>query len=176
MDQGLVMVYTGNGKGKTTAAMGMVLRNAGHGRRVLVLQFMKGPGNFYGETQAIRSYLPGVEIVQGGRDSFVSKSHPHAEDKRLAQATLEQAARALSSGDYGLVVLDEVNCAVDFGLISEAGVLAALERRAPGTDVILTGRHAPAGLLERADLVSEVVEVKHHYRAGVAARAGIEHG
>lgn len=175
VEAGLVMVYTGNGKGKTTAAMGMVLRNAGHGRRVLVLQFMKGPGNFYGETEAIRRYLPGVEIVQGGRDSFVSRSHPDPEDKRLAQATLEQASQALASGDYGLVVLDEVNCAMDFGLVSQEQVLAALERRAPGVDVILTGRHAPARLLELADLVSEVVEVRHHYRAGVPARAGIEH-
>jgi len=176
MDQGLVMVYTGNGKGKTTAAMGMVLRNAGHGRRVLVLQFMKGPGNFYGETEAIRKYLPGVEIVQGGRDTFVSRSCPDPEDVRLAQVTLEKAALALASGDYQLVVLDELNCAVDYGLVSESQVLAALERRASGVDVILTGRYAPAGVLERADLVSEVVEVRHHYRAGVSARAGVEHG
>jgi len=175
MNEGLLMVYTGDGKGKTTAALGMVLRNVGHGRRVLILQFMKGPGNFYGETVAIRAHLPGVELVQGGRDSFVSRTQPDPEDVRLARATLERAAQALASGDYQLVVLDELNCAVDYGLVSEGQVLAALEGRAPGVDVIVTGRNAPAGLLERADLVSQVVEIKHHYRVGVAARAGIEY-
>ncbi|MEW6522130.1 MAG: cob(I)yrinic acid a,c-diamide adenosyltransferase [Bacillota bacterium] len=173
--RGLIMVYTGDGKGKTTAALGMALRNAGHGRRVLVLQFMKGPGNIYGETLAIRKYLPGVEIVQGGRETFVSRSHPDPEDVRLAQQTLDLAAQALASGHHQLVVLDEVNVAVDFGLISESQVLAALENRANGVDVILTGRNAPAALVKLADLVSEVVEIKHHYRAGVQARAGIEH-
>jgi cob(I)alamin adenosyltransferase len=169
------MLYTGDGKGKTTAAMGLALRNVGHGRRVLVMQFMKGPGNVYGETLAARKYLPGLEVVQGGRDTFVSRVRPDPEDVRLARATLAQAAAALAAGEYDLVILDEVNVAVDYGLVPVEDVVEAVTGRAPLVDVVLTGRQAPAELLELADLVSEVREVKHHYRAGVPARAGIEY-
>ncbi len=173
-EKGLVLVYTGDGKGKTTAALGLGLRAWGHHRRVLVLQFMKGPGNVYGELHAAER-MPGFDIVQGGRDSFVDAESPAMEDRELAEKTLEGAHRVLQDGEYDLVILDEANVAVDFGLISEEKLLEAIEGRKPAIDVVITGRNASSKLQEVADLVSEVREIKHHYRQGIQARAGIEH-
>ncbi|MDQ7793465.1 MAG: cob(I)yrinic acid a,c-diamide adenosyltransferase [bacterium] len=172
--RGLVLVYTGDGKGKTTAAFGLALRAVGHGSRVFVIQFMKGDPD-YGELQAVRRFLADrVEVVQSGLPSFVDRRAPSAEDLRLAREGLDLARRVLSQGDHDLVILDEINVAVDYGLISLEEVLRLLAQRPPGIDVVLTGRDAPATLLDAADLVSEVVDVKHHFRRGVAARKGVE--
>lgn len=173
--RGLVLVYTGNGKGKTTAAFGLALRAIGHGGAVYVVQFMKGPERTYGETEAARRFLgEWLTVVQSGRDRFVDRAHPEPEDRELARQGLEQARRAMLSGRYQLVVLDEVNVAVDFGLLSVKDVLDLLDDRPPDVDVVLTGRHAPPEVQARADMVSEVREIKHHYRQGVPGRAGIE--
>jgi len=173
--RGLVLVYTGNGKGKTTAAFGLALRAIGHGEAVYVVQFMKGPERTYGEAEAAHKFLgEWLTVVQSGRDQFVDRAHPAPEDRELARQGLELARRAMLSGRYQLIVLDEVNVAVDFGLLSIKEVLDLLDDRPPDVDVVLTGRYASPELIARADMVSEVREIKHHYREGVAARAGIE--
>jgi len=170
--EGLVLVYTGNGKGKTTAALGLALRAVGHGKRVLMIQFMKG-GDDYGELQAARM-LPGFEIVQKGLPTFVDRDHPAGEDVRLAQEGLALAREALK-GTWDLVILDEINVAVEYGLVGLSDVLALLEMRRAETDMVLTGRGAHPELVRRADMVSEVLEIKHHYQRGIAARKGIEY-
>lgn len=173
--KGLVMVYTGDGKGKTTAALGLALRQVGWGRRALVIQFMKGKGNVYGERIAAEKYLPLLEIEQYGRDEFVDLGDPAAVDRGLAHKALGRAIEAFGSANYGLVVLDEVNVAVACGLIDTGEVLDLLKKRPPELDVVLTGRYCPGELMDASDMVSEVKELKHHFKKGVPAREGIEY-
>lgn len=169
----MVQVYTGNGKGKTTAALGQALRAIGHGWRVLVIQFMKGDPN-YGELIAARG-LPGFDIVQAGLPSFVEKGNPSADDLRLAQEGFRQAQEAVSSGKYQLVILDEINVAVDYGLIALEPVLTLIRNCPASVELILTGRYAHSKVLELADLVSEIHEVKHPYMKGIVSREGIDY-
>lgn len=171
--KGLVMVYTGDGKGKTTAALGLSLRQVGWGRRVLFIQFMKGKGNVYGERVAAQKYLPLLEIEQHGRDQFVDLSNPAQVDRDLAAEALKRAEEGFSQG-YDMIVLDEVNVAVAAGLISEDQLLQLLKKRPSNVDLVLTGRYCPESIMEEADMVSEVKEIKHHFRKGVKAREGIE--
>jgi cob(I)alamin adenosyltransferase len=171
-ERGLVFVYTGNGKGKTTAAMGQALRAIGHGFKVLMLQFMKG--RKYGEVLAAEKYLPDLTIYQCGLDSFVMRKNPAPVDIDMAQQGLKMAKKALSSGDYRMVILDEINVAMDFGLISVDDVVAMIKGKSPSIDLILTGRYAPPEIVELANTVSEVHELKHHYAAGIKEREGIE--
>jgi len=173
--KGLVLVHTGDGKGKTTAALGLALRAAGHGRKVFIIQFMKGDPD-YGELVVIRRHLGSyIEVVQSGLPTFVDRDDPSPEDRRLARDGMDLAGHILKAGAHGLVILDEVNVALDYGLVNLQELLEKVANRAPGVDVVLTGRNAPAALLAAADLVSEVVEVKHHFRRGVPARKGMEH-
>ncbi|MDA8442632.1 MAG: cob(I)yrinic acid a,c-diamide adenosyltransferase [Peptococcaceae bacterium] len=169
---GLVMVYMGNGKGKTTAAFGQALRAMGHGKKVYLLQFMKGSKD-YGEVR-MAAQLPLMTLVQSGLPSFVVKGNPTPEDLRLARRGLELAQAAVSSGQFGLVILDEVNIALDYELIPVEEVLYLIEHRPPGVDLVLTGRYPPRQILAVADLVSEIREVRHHFAAGIKAREGIE--
>ncbi|MHB1419957.1 MAG: cob(I)yrinic acid a,c-diamide adenosyltransferase [Bacillota bacterium] len=171
--QGLVQVYTGNGKGKTTAALGQALRALGHGYKVLMVQFMKGSKN-YGELQAAEGYLPDFTIIQSGRHDFVSKQNPEKIDIDLALQGLKIAREAILSGVYDLIILDEINVAIDFGLLPLVEVMELIATRPPTLDLILTGRYAPEEIIAAADLVSEVKEMKHHYNNGVEAREGIE--
>jgi cob(I)alamin adenosyltransferase len=171
-DEGLVILYTGPGKGKTTAALGLALRALGHGLPVHLIQFLKGRPT--GELEAARR-LPGFSVARFGREGFVDLKHPAAADVAVAQEGLREAARALSDGGYRLVILDEVNVAAGHGLVAPEAVLAVLADRHPGVDVVLTGRDAPEAFLEAADLVTVMQEVKHPYRTGVAAREGIEY-
>ncbi|MEW5946318.1 MAG: cob(I)yrinic acid a,c-diamide adenosyltransferase [bacterium] len=172
MERGLVQVYTGNGKGKTTAALGLAMRAAGRGLKVAFIQFMKGCD--YGEL-ASAARLPNLEILQYGRECFVSRDDPDPRDVELARAGLEKAKDAILSGGYDVVVLDEINVAIDFDLVSLAEALELLKKKSGGTEVVCTGRYAPRALLEAADLVTEMVEVKHPFKRGVKAREGIEH-
>ncbi|AEE91354.1 Cob(I)alamin adenosyltransferase [Tepidanaerobacter acetatoxydans Re1] len=172
--KGLVLVYTGDGKGKTTAALGLALRAAGHGEKVYIIQFMKGDEK-YGEVKAIKRYLPNIELVQKGLDSFVIKGNPSLEDLSLAKEGLNLAKNIISSGKYDLVILDEINVAVDYGLLSEQEVLNLIEMKPEHTTIVLTGRYASDKILEKADMVSEVREIKHHYKQGIAAQPGIEY-
>jgi len=172
-DKGLLMVYSGHGKGKTTAALGLALRAIGHGMKVLMIQFMKGDPE-YGEVRAAR-LLPGMEIVQKGLPSFVQPGNPRPDDLRLAKEGLQLAGRALADGNWDLVILDELNVAVDYGLLTLPEVLRALDGRTEQVNVVVTGRGAHPELVKRADMVSEVLEIKHHFHAGAGARKGIEY-
>lgn len=173
LEQGMVQVYTGNGKGKTTAALGLSLRAVGHDMQVCVVQFMKGGGP-YGEHAAAERLFPNLTICTTGRSGWVTKDNPHPKDLAEAQEGVELARIALGSGRYDVVVLDEINGAVDFGLIGVEEVLELLALKPDNVELILTGRNAHEKLLERADLVTEMREVRHYYRQGVQVRKGIE--
>jgi cob(I)alamin adenosyltransferase len=171
--RGLVQVYTGNGKGKTTAAFGQALRAVGQGCRVCVIQFMKG--RKYGEFLAAERYLPNLTIHLSGLDSFVMRDHPAPLDIELAKQGLGLAREAVTSGNYDMVILDEINVALDFKLIPLEEALALIKTRPAAIDLILTGRYAPPEIVELADTVSEIREIRHHYNAGIKDRAGIEY-
>lgn len=171
-DKGLVMVYTGDGKGKTTAAVGQALRALGHGFRVYMIHFMKGRD--YGEFLAAEK-LPRLTVDRAGRDTFVNRENPDPVDIELAREGFARAGRAIKSGEYDLVVLDEINVAVDYDLIPEADLFSLLEQKPPGVNLVLTGRGASPELIKRADMVSEVLMIKHHYNNGVPGRKGIEY-
>lgn len=170
---GLVIVITGNGKGKTTSAFGQALRAIGQGYKVFVLQFMKG--RKYGEFIAAEKYLPRLTILMSGLDSFVMRDSPAAIDIELAQKGLAAAQKAINSGKYDMVILDEINVALDFKLIDLQEVIDIIKNKPTGLDLILTGRYAPPEIIELADTVSEVKDVKHHYSKGIKDRAGIEY-
>lgn len=169
---GFVHLYTGDGKGKTTAALGLAMRASGNGLRVLMIQFMK-TSDAYAEQWAYRS-LPGLEIRPMGLDCLINRDKPRPEDVEKAQEGLRQAKGAMSSGDWDMVILDEVNVAVRWGLVGEEQVLGAVRGRAKGVEVVLTGRYAPPSFAEEADLVTEMRNLKHYYDRGVLAREGIE--
>jgi len=169
----MVQVYTGAGKGKTTAALGQCFRAAGHGFRCRVIQFMKGQID-YGELTAVKRFEGLIELIQGGRDSFVSKQNPADEDVRLARETLALARAAVESAEVDLLVLDEINVAIDFGLVNLNDVLDLIDAKPENMELILTGRNAPEKIIERADLVTEMREIKHYWSKGVPSRKGIE--
>ncbi|BAF58252.1 MAG: cob(I)yrinic acid a,c-diamide adenosyltransferase [Pelotomaculum sp.] len=172
--KGLILVNTGNGKGKTTAALGMALRAWGQGMRVLVLQFIKG-GWKYGELKAAEKLAPGFEIRQMG-EGFIKGENDSAldEHRHAAQQALKAAGEEILSGKYDLIILDEILYALHFGLVSLDDVLALLAQKPEGLHLVLTGRNAPPEIIERADLVTEMREVKHHFTSGVPAQKGIE--
>lgn len=172
-EKGLIQVYTGDGKGKTTAALGLALRAAGRGAKIAFVQFMKG-SPIYGEITTL-SQLPNVTHIRTGRAQCIFRGSETEEDFAEARRGLEAAAEFMSSGEYDLVVLDEINVATDFGLLSAADVVEALDKKAEATEVVLTGRNAPEAFIEKASLVTEMREIKHYYRDGVTARAGIEY-
>jgi cob(I)alamin adenosyltransferase len=171
--RGLVIVITGNGKGKTTAAFGQALRAVGQGYKVLVVQFMKG--RKYGEFIAAEKYMPSLTIKRFGLDSFVMRDNPAAVDIELAREGLEFAKKAIDSGKYNMVILDEINVAVDFKLVDLKQVVEIIKNKPPALDLILTGRYAAKEIIRLADTASEVKEIKHHYAVGIKDRAGIEY-
>jgi cob(I)alamin adenosyltransferase len=171
--RGYIQVYTGNGKGKTTAALGLALRAAGHGLRTYIGQFLKGQA--YGEIAAVRRLRPLVRIEQFGRKGFVHVTeNPDEEDIRRAKTGLEKCRRAMLSGRFSIVVLDEINVALHFRLLEEKEVQGLLDQKPADVELILTGRYAPPSLLRRADLVTEMKDRKHYFERGVRARRGIE--
>jgi len=167
---GLIQVYTGDGKGKTTAALGLALRAAGHGLRTYIGQFLKGRPT--GELRAARLLEPYLTIEQFGEAGFAAKGD--ARQAALARQGLRRIRRVLASGEYDIIILEEINLALDLELLSLQEVLVLLEERPSGVELVLTGRGAPQELISRADLVTEMVAVKHPYDQGVGARAGIE--
>jgi len=171
--KGYIQVYTGNGKGKTTASLGLSLRAAGHGLKTVIIQFMKGWID-YGELRGVEMLAPHVEIRQAGRDTFVNRKDPDPEDIRLAREGWVLARAVIEKRQADIVVLDEINCAVDFGLLPVEEVLSVLRQKPDGMEIVLTGRGAPREFLELADLVTEMREVKHYYAKGVDARVGVE--
>jgi cob(I)alamin adenosyltransferase len=172
-EKGLVMVLTGNGKGKTTSALGQAIRAIGHGFKVSMIQFMKG--RKYGEIIAAEQYLPDFKVENYGLDSFVMKDNPAPVDIELAQKGLERARELIMSEGYDMIILDEINVALDFKLISLEETLEIIKNKPPKLNLILTGRNVPPEIIEIADMVSEVKEIKHHYAAGIKDRAGIEY-
>ncbi|MCK4362744.1 MAG: cob(I)yrinic acid a,c-diamide adenosyltransferase [Dehalococcoidia bacterium] len=171
--KGLVEIFTGSGKGKTSTALGMVLRALGHGLRVHIIFFMKG--NYpYGERNMLPQ-LANVSFQSFGHEQFVDPQNVKAEEREQAGEALQAARAAIASGKFDLVVLDEVNVAVAWKLIEVEDLLKLIEEKPQNVELILTGRYADQRLIERADLVTEMVEVKHPYQKGIKARKGIEY-
>lgn len=171
--KGLVQVFTGDGKGKTTAALGAVMRALGQGRRVFIVFFMKGDYP-YGERR-ILAQLPNVALVSFGSLDFVDPAGARPQDKEQARQALAAAREAVLGGSYDLAVLDEINVAVAFGLIPLEEVLKLIKDKPPGLELILTGRKAHPELVKVADLVTECLKIKHPYDKGIGARRGIEY-
>jgi len=169
----LVLVFTGNGKGKTSAAMGVALRALGHGKRVHIVYFMKG-NTPYGE-QIAMSNLPNVAFSRFGSQKYVDPNNITPEDKEEAFKSLSAARQAIHSGDDDLVILDEVNIAAAWKLIEIDNVIDLIDNKPADVDLILTGRYADQKLIERADLVTEMKEIKHPYASGIKARKGIDY-
>jgi len=168
---GYVQIYTGNGKGKTTAALGLALRGAGAGYRVFIGQFIKS-GDF-SEIRALKRFSDLITVRQYGLGRFI-KGKPSAEDLRQAQSGLNELQQIVGSGDYQVVIIDEGNVAITCELIRENDLLNLIERRHPQTELVITGRGATPQVMAAADLVTEMRPVKHYYETGVPARTGIE--
>lgn len=174
LNQGLVSIFTGDGKGKTTAAIGTVVRAAGHGLRAFIVFFMKGEDYVHGEVNAL-SKLPNVTLASFGQKGWVNKDNVTPEDKERAGSALATAREAMLSGNYDLVVLDEVNVAVAWKLIELDEVIRLIEDKPPNVGLILTGRSADTKLVQIADLVTECLKIKHPYDEGAVARRGVEY-
>jgi cob(I)alamin adenosyltransferase len=173
MERGYVQVYTGNGKGKTTAALGLALRAAGAGLRVYILQLMKEYP--YSELEALNRHADRITVEQVCGDAFVYRREPAPpEEKASAAEALDRAQTAMVSGDYDVIVLDEACVSIHFGLITVDQLLALFDTRPETVEVVVTGRYCPEAVLQRADLITEMREVRHYYPSGVPARKGIE--
>lgn len=172
LERGCVQVYTGDGKGKTTCAFGLAFRAVGQGLRVFIIQFLKGRET--GELKAAARLAPELTVRAFGRPGLVNLKSPAAEDLALARQALDLAKSVITAGDHGLVVLDEINVALAYGLLPLAEVLSLLKNRPSQVEVVLTGRSAPPEVIEAADLVTEMRPLKHYWQAGVPARRGIE--
>lgn len=189
----MIQVYTGNGKGKTTAAIGLAIRGIGAGFNVYIMQFMKSLA--YSEQKILKSLSPHIELHTTGKPCFIApegmlspeeleawgdkvvvfpKGQPPADYVAVIEKGFSEVVEAITSGKYQLVILDEINMAMYFGLISEDAVQKMLDMVPENVELVMTGRCAPAWLIERADLVTEMQEIKHYYNKGIEARVGIE--
>lgn len=169
---GLVQVYTGNGKGKTTASLGLAFRAAGRGLNVLMIQFLKPPEN-YGEHISAEK-LDNFTIMPMGLDHMVGNV-PRDTDVKLAEETLTEAEKAICSEKYDLVILDEINVIMSKGMLDPDAVIAVLEKRPNNVEIVMTGRGAPEKIIKYADLVTEMRMIKHPFDDGIRARKGIEY-
>ncbi|MEM2355558.1 MAG: cob(I)yrinic acid a,c-diamide adenosyltransferase [Candidatus Bathyarchaeia archaeon] len=173
LEKGLVQVYTGDGKGKTSAAFGLALRAVGRGLKVYIVQFIKG-GFDYGELYVVDK-LPNLTLKAFGRGRFVTQKPPDKVDVVLAEEAFDLAKKVVESGEYDVVILDEVNVALSLNLISLEKVLELIKNKPKHVELVLTGRYAPNEIIEAADLVTEMREIKHPYRKGCLARKGIDY-
>ncbi|PRZ00913.1 cob(I)alamin adenosyltransferase [Marinilabilia salmonicolor] len=167
----MIHIYTGNGKGKTTAALGLMVRAAGAGKKIFFGQFVKGMA--YSEVTLIHEQIPQIDHQLFGRRCFI-KRDPEPEDYKAAQKGLQTVKKLIASGKYDLIVLDELNIALYYHLIKTEEVLTMLNDVPENTEIVITGRYAPPELIEKADLVTEMHEVRHYYQKDVKARKGIE--
>ncbi len=173
LSRGLIQVYTGDGKGKTTCALGLALRAVGQGFKVYMVQFMKGRET--GEAKAAAERLaPEMTLRPFGRPGLVNLRGPAPEDLALVQEAWDLARQVIAAGAHDLVILDEINLALTFNLLPMEEVCQVLRQRPPWVEVVLTGRQAPPALVDLADLVTEMRPLKHYFQAGVRARRGIE--
>ncbi|WP_096892713.1 cob(I)yrinic acid a,c-diamide adenosyltransferase [Candidatus Scalindua japonica] len=174
MKNGLIMVYTGNGKGKTTASMGQALRAVGQGLKVLMIQFIKGTWD-YGELESIKRLGPDFQIKPLGK-GFVCSNSKLSDNEALENInkSWEEAEIEVYSDKYDMVILDEINYVIDYGLLSVDNVLSLLEKKPKRLHIILTGRNAHKEVVDKADLVTEMLEIKHQYSRGIKAQKGIE--
>lgn len=170
---GLVQIYTGDGKGKTTAALGLALRASGRGLNVIMIQFMK-PDAGYGEQIAVQS-IPNITILPMGPNHFCGSEITRDEDLECTKNALLKSEEVLMSGKYDLVILDEINNALRYDLVKSSDVISLLEKRLPNVEVVLTGRRVPQEIIDYADLVTEMRMIKHPFDAGIGARVGIEY-
>ena len=171
--KGTLSVFTGDGKGKTTAALGTALRAAGRGMEVLILQFMKGLSDL-GEIHALKRCRLPVTFMQFGRPGFANSRVCEPLDIHIAQQGFKTFREAMASGDYDMIILDEINIAISFGLLKVEEVLEAIRHRPPRLHLVMTGRNADVALIEMADLVTEMSDVKHPFHKGIKGEKGIE--
>ncbi len=171
MKKGYIHIYTGNGKGKTTASLGLGLRAAGAGYKVHMFQFMKG--RRYSELDGLEK-VDNFTISQHGRDEFVNKENPEQVDIDLAREGFSKAKELINSNSYDMIILDEINVAVDFNLISLNDMLKLVEEKPEKLEIVLTGRYANPELIKIADYVSEILEIKHPYQIGIKSRKGVD--
>jgi cob(I)alamin adenosyltransferase len=172
LEKGFIQVYTGDGKGKTTCALGLALRAAGQGLQVYMIQFLKGRET--GEAQAAARLAPEMTLQYFGRPGLVNLKSPAPEDLTLVREAWDLAKKVLAAGEHDLVILDEINLVLTYNLIPLDEALEVLRLRPPHVELVLTGRQAPEELVDLADLVTEMRPVKHYYQAGVKSRRGIE--
>ena len=170
---GLVIIHTGNGKGKTTAALGLALRAWGEGLKSLILQFIKG-GWKYGELKALDKFSPEITVKQCGEGFTRRGNTDMKKHKEAAQNTLNEAKEAMLSGKWDMIILDEINYAVDFNLIPLNSVLDLISEKPAHLHLVMTGRNAKEELINCADLVTEMTEIKHPFKKGIKAQKGIE--
>lgn len=173
LEKGLVQVYTGDGKGKTSAAFGAALRAIGHGLKVYIIQFIKG-GFDYGELHIVEK-LPNLRLAAFGRGRFVTEVTPQEEDVNLAGKAFDLAREVVQSGEYDIVILDEINVALNLKLVNIDEILQLMKDKPKHVELILTGRRAPRKVIEAADLVTEMKEIKHPFNQGAKPRKGIEY-
>lgn len=193
LTRGLVEIYTGDSKGKTTASLGLALRAAGHGFKVYIIQFMKGT-SYYGELYSVQRLFPSIQIRQYGRSCpyealikngekectgcgqcFVQKGAAAIEDFEMAELAMKHASEIIKSDLYDVVILDEIINALDFGLLKLTEVTELLDSKPDLVEIIMTGRNAPQTLVERVDLVTEMKMIKHPFDKGIQARRGVEY-
>ena len=174
--RGLVLIYTGKGKGKTTAALGIVLRAVGHGLKVLMIQFIKGEW-YYGELSSSKRLNPEFEMIAAGKGfiGILDDDHDFREHKKSANDALILAREKISSKKYDIIILDEINYAINLKLVSTEEVIELINMRPKDTSIVLTGNYAPIEIIEVADLVTEMKEIKHPYQYGIKAKKGIDY-
>ena len=173
---GYIQIYTGDGKGKTTASLGLALRAIGHGWKVLIIQFTKGDhANYYGEIISLSKSMPNLEIAQFGLNKVIYSSNINIEDYREARKGWEFAKQAIDSKKYQMIILDEINICADFGMIKISEIKETLINKPKNMEIVLTGRPAHPELVATAHLVTEMNPIKHYFEQGVMARQGIEY-
>lgn len=173
LEQGLIQVYTGNSKGKSTAAFGLAVRAIGQGLKVHIVQFMKT--GEYGENRTFARLAPDIQVRAFGRKGFIHKGGAKPEDYALAREALDYAREVMLAGDTDVLILDELNNALYFELLSLDEVQEFLRQKPKQVEIVITGRNAPPEIVAGADLVTEMVEIKHPYQQGIRSRAGIEY-
>jgi cob(I)alamin adenosyltransferase len=174
--KGLLIVYTGNGKGKTTASLGMTIRALGYGWKICIVQFIKGSWK-YGEMEGLKRLMPDVElhIMGQGFVGIIDDDKPIEEHHEAAKAAYDLSLEKMKSGEYQLVILDELNIAVNLGLISEDQLIELVNQKPEELHLVITGRNAVERLIERADLVTEMTEIKHPFQKGIMAQKGVDY-